>query len=202
VAESLDALKNKKATKNKQSKNDKADLKKFFEELQELLGKCGGWLVFFYEDSSGRLVSIKLRKSFTKKICMKKPFKEAGVFIARSGIREMRNESRHLLISEGEFNALSLESLAVRHQRTTGQSILPSDCTAIAVGGVTTADWSTIVEIDRNPVICFDNDSSGAGLDLVSRGQHHASLSAFTTPDVDSDLDNFIRSFGKDVVAT
>ena len=86
VAEALGALENKKATKNKQSKKNTVDLKKFFDELQELLGKCGGWVVFFYEGSSGRLVSIKLRKPFTKKICGKKPFKEAGVFIARSGI--------------------------------------------------------------------------------------------------------------------
>ncbi len=182
----------------KTDKAAKLKLQEVFSGLSDLLKKCPGWIIFFYEDSTGRLSSVKMRKPYDKKILTKKPFAGAGVFIARSG-ETKKTDSGRLLVVEGEFNALSYESLAVRYRDKTGLGLQLDEFVASAVGGVTTADWETVVGIDKNPIVCYDNDSSEAGLGLVKRGQAYATFHAFTTPESDSDLDSYIREYGKDI---
>lgn len=47
-------------------------------------------------------------------------------------------------------------------------------------------------------MICYDNDDAGQG--MVTKAQQVMSLKAFTTPKPDSDLDEFLVSFGKERV--
>ena len=53
-------------------------------------------------------------------------------------------------------------------------------------------------KIARSPIIGYDNDVSCAGFALVGQAQQVMSVTAFTTPQLDSDLDSYIRSFGCD----
>ena len=71
---------------------------------------------------------------------------------------------------------------------------------ACAAGGVNNADYEMIKKIGRSPIICYDHDDNDAGLVLVERALQTMSVNAFTTPQKDSDLDNYIRSFGENYI--
>jgi len=102
-------------------------------------------------------------------------------------------------VVEGEFNVLQLQSLTVRYQEATGQTL--GYVNACAVGSVTTADIYTLQRVAQHPVICYDNDLHGAGLELVKSVQKLMPVEACTTPEVDSDLDSYICTFFPDAVA-
>ncbi|MBU2626254.1 MAG: ATP-binding protein, partial [candidate division Zixibacteria bacterium] len=99
-----------------------------------------------------------------------------------------------LLVTEGEFNQLQLQSLCVRINEASGQE--PDYVNACAVGGVDNADYETIARVSKKPVFCYDNDENQAGFALVTKAQRTMHVAAFTTPEIESDLDSFIRSFG------
>ena len=104
-----------------------------------------------------------------------------------------------LIVTEGEFNALQLQSLTLRYEAATGQSL--GYLHACAVGGVMVADTATIQRVASHPVIVYDHDAHGAGFELVKRIQKAMPVEACTTPQVDSDLDSFICDFQHDHVA-
>lgn len=172
---------------------------KFVEETREKLRTClkgrGGWLCFFYTDARHRIASVRLRKPYTKEMAYFKPFSYGGVF-GQGLFTPFRDEeyghfNERFLVTEGEINLLQLESLAVRIAG--GQR---SYVFAGAVGGVTNADYETIKRISRHPIICYDHDE--AGWKLVENAREKMTVSAFTTPEEGSDLDDFIRSFADD----
>jgi putative DNA primase/helicase len=107
-----------------------------------------------------------------------------------------------LLVVEGEFNALQLQSLTVRYHEETGQTL--GYIHACAVGSVTTADVNTIKRVASHPIVIYDNDTNGAGFELVKSVQKVMSVEACTTPlswGSKSDLDSYIRDFAQDHTA-
>jgi len=174
-----------------------SDIAKIQEKLSNCLMNSEGWLCFFYTDSKHKIKSIRFRRPFSKDIKYFKPGPCAGVF----GLQLFSDLPGHdedfaappLIITEGEFNQLQLQSLCLRRSKLLHHGI--SYVNACAIGGVSNADFDTIAQITSLPVICYDNDSSQAGFRLVESAQKHLHLEAFTTPGKDTDLDDFLRSF-------
>lgn len=171
----------------------------FVKEAKEKLRECvkgrRGWLCFFYCDSRYRITSMRLRKPYTKEMLYFKPFSYSGIFghslFTPFGDEEYAHFNERFLATEGEFNQLQLQSLAVRFAGGERSYVF-----AGAVGGVTNADYGTIQRICKNPIICYDHDE--AGFKLAENAREKMTVRAFTTPEAGSDLDEFIRSFGND----
>lgn len=174
--------------------NKKPSARQAYDKLQRCLSGASGWLCFFYTDAYHNIVAIKFRKPFSKDIRYFKPFKNAGLFG-----RELFSATRsrdlpdNLIVVEGEFNQLQLQSLALRHGEPSDQII--AYVNACAVGGVNNADIQCLRAVSKEPTICYDNDKGKAGLVLVDMAREHIGVNAFTTPGEDSDLDSYIRSF-------
>ncbi len=184
------------------TKTDNDKLATKIGEAKDKLATClrghSGWLCFFYTDQYHRITSIRLRQPYSKNILYFKPFDTAGLFghsllSPKPGL-DLTGLSDNLLVVEGEFNQLQLQSLLVYRNQDTGEdwNYVP----ACAIGGVDNADFKTLAAVCPKPIICYDNDTSKAGFQLVDKARDHMSLSACTTPELDSDLDQFIRSFG------
>jgi hypothetical protein len=178
------------------------DLHEAQQKLVHCLAHRAGWVVFFYTDAAHRCVALRLRQPYEKQFVSFKPG-IAGVFGRElftpfvSPAHQPANQD--LLVVEGELNVLQLQALTIRYEQQTGQSL--GYVNACAVGSVSSADYTTSAKVARHPVFCYDHDVNGAGFALVDNAQKHMNVEAFTTPKVDSDLDDFIRSFGTDPVA-
>jgi len=168
------------------------------EKLHDCLKGRSGWLCFFFSDSRYKITSVRMRNPYSKEMVYFKPFRYSGIFghslFTPFGDVEYVHFNELFLVTEGEFNHLQLQSLAVR--MAGGQR---SYVFAGAVGGVTNADFGTIKRICKNPIICYDHDE--AGFMLVENARQKMTVRAFTTPKAESDLDDFIRSFGKNNIA-
>jgi P4 family phage/plasmid primase-like protien len=179
------------------------------QEAQQKLVDCfahrTGWLIFFYCDAHHQPVALRLREPYTRHFVSFKPG-IAGVF-GRELFTPFANPANQpmndfLLVVEGEFNALQLQSLIVRYEASTGQTL--GYLNTCAVGGVTVADIGTIARITAHPVIVYDNDADGAGFELVKSVQKVMPVEACTTPltgGSKSDLDSYIRDFDQDHTA-
>lgn len=174
-------------------------------ETCEKLAKCAqpGWLALFYTDAHHRFVAIRFRQPYSKEILYFKPLKTAGLFgrelfspYTSDGTKDFND---FLLVTEGEFNQLQLQSLMIRYGEATGEQ--QGYVNACSVGGVNNADYETIRAVARRRIFCYDNDADGAGFELVRSAQEVMSVAAFTTPEPDTDLDDFICSFGDDHTA-
>src|SRR5439155_13846376 len=102
------------------------DLQEAQQKLVDCLAHRAGWLVFFYTDASHRPVALRLRDPYTKKFVSFKPG-ITGVF-ARELFRPYPNPAHQalndfLLVVEGEFNVLQLQSLTVRDQQSRGETL-------------------------------------------------------------------------------
>lgn len=202
------AKKERKNKKGRPAKNDELELLKtslsFVLEVKEKLVACvrgrAGWLCFFYTSDRFRITAIRFREPFGKRFVYFNPWGGAGLFghglFSPYKTDHLQSFNELLIVTEGEFNQLQLQSLIARRQRKSDEP--PPYTFAVAVGGVHNADMVTLKRISPHPIICYDNDKSGAGFELVKRAQETISVSAFTTPEPDSDLDSFIRSFGSD----
>jgi hypothetical protein len=108
-----------------------------------------------------------------------------------------------LIVTEGEFNVLQLQSLTVRFdEQATGESL--GYLNAVAVGSVMSVDVGTLERSAPHPVIIYDHDANEAGFELVKRVQKAVPVEACTTPwtwGTKSDLDSYIREFDQDYVA-
>lgn len=159
-----------------------------------------GALTFAYCDEFHRIVSIKFREPFTKEITLYKPTQVMGLFGHQ--LFEPYEDAKHkqlnekLIVVEGEFNQLQLQSCLVRASEVTGNPF--AYAFVAAVGGVNSADLQTLKKVCRTPYIAYDNDLSRVGEMLVENAQQQMSLYAFTTPDPESDLDSFIIKSGDD----
>jgi len=179
------------------------------EKAQELLKRCiedkehrvrEGLLAFFYTDAAHRIVAIRFRQPYTDNFTFFRPTTTGGVF--NHGLFKPCEstvlQSNDLLVFEGEFNQLQYQSLCVRVAMNNGRAPEAGYASCCAVGGVGSADVETIRRLSDSPVVCYDNDANKAGLALVNALLEVAAVKAFTTPDADSDMDEFIRSFGGD----
>ena len=157
-----------------------------------------GWLCLFYRDEHHRILSIKLRKPFTKDFLLYKPFPRCGVFgadVFTPFESEKYQEENRLIVVEGDFNALALWSAELRYAEKT--SVEKRFHHACAVGGVDAADLATVRAIGPRPLFIYDNDAAGFG--LVEKARESMHLDAATTPGADSDLDSFISGFGSEI---
>jgi hypothetical protein len=102
------------------------DLQEAQQKLVDCLAHRAGWLVFFYTDAAHRCVALRLREPYTKNIVSFKPG-IAGVFGRElftpytSAANKPLND--FLIVVEGEFNALQLQSLTMRYEEATGQTL-------------------------------------------------------------------------------
>ena len=179
--------------------------KEGFDAFQNKLAQClvgaEGWLCFFYADAYHRISAVRFRKPYSKEFRLLKQFDSIGVFghgMFRPGQTNRKtNLPENLIVVEGEFNQLQLQSLCVRNDEV-AEIEEPEYVTACAVGGVLGADLKTVFAICDEPTICYDNDASQAGYKLVENATAIGCVSALTTPEVDSDLDDYICQFGTD----
>ena len=181
------------------------DLQEAQQKLVDCLAGHAGWLVFFYTDASHHPVALRLRDPYTRKFVSFKPG-IAGVFGRELFTPKVHSARQYLndflIVVEGEFNALQLQSLTVRYEEATGQPL--GYLHACAVGGVLGADAGTLKRVAPQPVLCYDNDTNQAGFELVKRIQTVMPVEACTTPlswGAKSDLDSYIRDFDQDPVA-
>jgi predicted P-loop ATPase len=167
------------------------------QKLVECCHKLPGWLAFFYTDAHFHIVQIRFRHPRDKLFASFKPGKAAGLFgrelFSPYEIEAYLPYNQKLLITEGEFNALQLQSLALR--------IGGIYVNAAAVGSANGVDYATIVKVAAKPVFIYDNDQGGAGKKLITEAAPHMRTEVCTTPDPDSDLDSYIRSFKDDTKA-
>jgi putative DNA primase/helicase len=178
------------------------DLKDAQDKLHACLAHRAGWLMFFYTDAAYRCVALRLRQPYSKQFVSFKPG-IAGVFgrelFTPYTSPQKRALNDFLIVTEGEFNTLQLQSLMLHYETATGQP--QGYLNACAVGGVLVADTSTIQRLSSHPVIVYDHDAHGAGFELVKRIQKAMPVEACTTPQVDSDLDSYIGDFQQDHAA-
>lgn len=184
--------------------DSQSELKQLREIPEKLryLQNIAGWLAFFYADENHRLVAMRFRKPYAKQFLLFKATDSMGVFnrelFSPSADAEDRELNERMLVVEGEFNQLQLQSLYARKSEANGRPPQYGYLSACAVGGVANVDVKTLIGTGSKLVVCYDNDSSGAGFKLVERLREVATIRAFTTPGEDSDLDTFIRSFADD----
>jgi putative DNA primase/helicase len=199
----LQAQKRGRSTKGQEQAAQRlSDLQEAEQRLVACLAHKAGWLVFFYTDAAHHCVAVRLRQPYSKHFVSFKPG-IAGVFGRElfspytSPAHQYAND--FLLIVEGEFNVLQLQSLTLRYEEATGEPL--GYVNAVAVGGVLTADTRTLQHVATHPVVCYDHDAQNAGFELVKRLQQGMPVEACTTPGVDSDLDSFICDVGQDARA-
>lgn len=185
-----------------QAENRLNDLQEAYQKLVACLAHKAGWLVFFYTDAAHHCVALRLRQPYSKQFVSFKPG-IAGVFgrelFTPYTSPQYQAFNDILLVTEGEFNALQLQSLTIRYEEATGQTL--GYVNICAVGSVATADTKTLQRVAAHPVICYDHDAHGAGFELVKNVQKVMPVEACTTPDIDSDLDSYIRTFAPQAVA-
>lgn len=163
------------------------------DKLDTLLPKLKGWLAFFYCDDQYRIVSIRFRRPNSKDLRSYRPLDSVGIFANEISLTA---GGENLIVVEGEFNLLQLQSLHIRYFESIGKA--PEFLPVIAAGSVTSADHFTIKKLCRKPIVIYDNDVSNAGKILVINATDFMTVTATTTPGRDSDLDSYIRTFGDD----
>lgn len=169
-------------------------------DLAEKIKKRENWLTFHYADSTHRFTAIRLRNPFEVEknfaFVSYNPFKAFGLFghqMFPKGNSKVPIDK--LIVTEGEFNSLQLQSLLVRYGDDTGTDLSYLYCAS--AGGVNQADYSTIRQVSSDPILLYDNDSENdnAGFMLVSKAQEFMAIEAATTPNGCSDVDEFILQF-------
>jgi len=179
---------------------------KYLMAARQKLARClkdrRGWIAFFYTDAAHRIVAIRFRLPYVKRFGFFKPSAVTGVFnhelFPPHASPALPDLNARLLVVEGEFNQLQLQSLCARAAEANDHAPEAGYVYVAAVGRVSQADLDTITSLSRSPVVCYDHDADGAGFMLVERLQQRTTLSALTTPERNSDLDSFIRGFGHD----
>lgn len=119
-------------------------------EAKEKLQKCieggSGWLCFFYTDEHHCIVAIRFRKPYSKEFRYFKPFSRAGLFghglFSPYGSEEYQGLNTEMIVVEGEFNQLQLQSLSLRNPKRAGGYVQ-----ACAVGGVNNTDYEALHRI-------------------------------------------------------
>jgi len=172
---------------------------KFYNVFKEF---AAGWLAFFYTDHRHNIKSIKIRKPYasSKSCYLFKPFTAQGFFnhgLFSPGDNNIKDEERkkwkeelasRILLMEGEFNQLQLQSLLLRLNLDFIHAAAWGSAASLHAQDVLSANWK--------PVVIYDNDE--AGHSVLEKLQADMTFAAFTTPTPDSDLDDFVMSFKED----
>jgi P4 family phage/plasmid primase-like protien len=166
------------------------------DKLRACILKHAGWLAFFYTNAAHHIVAIRFRKPGTKYFTYFKPYQAAGLFghdlFTPHELNGLQAYLKHLIVTEGEFNVLQLQSLLMRKAEAQGKdaAFIP----ACAVGGVDNTDWAMIGRLVKVPILVHDHDQSGAS--WVEDARQLMAVDACTTPLPSKDLDEYIRTFG------
>ncbi len=166
------------------------DLKAFdthTETLRKLKEKHPNWLMFGYTDSNHRLCSLKFREPYGKRFSLFKPLERAGVFNLQLFETNGDGLWPYLLLTEGEFNVLTLQSLLAENSL--------SYCKALALGGASSVDWQTLKRFREQWLLFQDNDTAGHA--MAKTMQSHRTFRLIRSNMADEDLDCFIRRFQK-----
>lgn len=161
-------------------------LEQFDEAVESItvqFSKATGWLIFGYTNVSHKLLSFKMREPYSKKFSAFKPTHQAGVF---NPIPFTTSENRlfpYVLLAEGEFNILSLQSLLL--QNNLGYAL------AMALGSASSVDWTSLKAFKEKWLLFQDNDEAGHALAYQMQGQRTFLLA--TSPLPNEDLDGYIH---------
>jgi P4 family phage/plasmid primase-like protien len=164
------------------------------EKLRTCLLKHAGWLAFFHTDTTHRIASIRFRKPGTRYFTYFKPYQAGGLFghglFSPYELNGLQAYNQYLIVMEGEFNPLQLQSLLMRRAEASSKD--PGYVFAAAVGGVDNTDWASVHRLVQIPILVHDHDSSGEG--WVENARQFMAVDVCTTPT--KDLDEYIRTFG------
>jgi len=176
------------------------------QDFAEKIAKRESWLTFHYADATHRFTAIRLRNPFEKEknfaFVSYNPYRAFGLFGHQMFPRgNSKVPIEKLIVTEGEFNTLQLQSLLVRHGEKEGIEF--TYLYVASVGGVNQADYDSIRKVCADPILLYDNDSDkdNAGFALVSKAQEFMAIEAATTPNGTSDIDEFILKFEDTEVA-
>lgn len=164
--------------------------------------KNANHLMFAYRDNNYKIRSIKIRQPSTanKFFALFKPYAtKSGMFgsslfspsspsssLASGKQATQTAQAKPTLFVEGEFNALTLQSLT--------QNVANSYSACLAYGGAQSVIPSEIssFSLSAKPIIMPDNDTAGeATVQLV---QQHITFQRIRLPDGVSDLDEYVCS--------
>jgi hypothetical protein len=183
-----------------------ADQRTFLEEqlatLRERFGNAVGWLVFFHTDPLHRVRSIRFRKPYDKRFQSYQPSKQSGLFghaLFKPYVSEEKQKLNRLMLVEGEFILLQIQSLAVRTAQPGAAGSGYANWIA-ATGSASTIDIAAIETLlatpgaVRRPILIQDNDEAGDA--MVQRLAEKLTVEIVTPPARGQDVDDFIRGFG------
>jgi|GEM_PF-796991 len=182
------------------------------DSLKEKILGAADWIVFFHTDALHRVRSLRFRRPFGKDFRSHCPFKDSGgsgktiqgvfghgMFSLFQG--EVKRALNQLILVEGEFNQLQLQSLAARCSPESGD-VGPGHYAnwIAATGSATSPDTGTIRKLlqapgaEPFPIICYDNDD--AGVEMAHNLSHFFTVRICTVPTAGKDIDDLIRAFG------
>jgi len=161
------------------------------EKIKSFIGNNYQRLAFFYRDTKGRITQIKTRISYAKGFQTHKIRENVGVFnydLFFENEINSKNNSKKLLIFEGEFNQLRFATLAMTNT---------CPFQSCALGGAQGADLETALKLTSgNVCIVYDNDD--AGKSVLDRAKEIRSIYGITMPEPHNDIDEYINSFKED----
>lgn len=172
------------------------EYKQLIIKIMNLLKSYKNSLCFFYTNETYGYTMLRLRKPFTKEIAVIKIGEKVGVFgLSIFGLDEKmtsyKDEETPLIVMEGEFNNLSLQSLVVKKAEQEGQ--YPEEVgylNCISIGSSSSPDFETINKLSKMPTFIYDNDA--AGLKVIENAMEYMHLYAFTMPNPFNDIDELI----------
>lgn len=162
-------------------------------KLTSLCANRAGWIIFFYTDPDLKITGMRFRKPYTKEFAYCKISEDSGLFGIGLIPESTMQTKGDIIILEGEFNLLQLQSLYIRN--TTQDQQEPIFLSAVAIGSACNADYDAIERISKHPT--FVHDSDDAGISVVEKARYLMHLDAVNTPEPYNDIDEYIRSFGE-----
>jgi hypothetical protein len=164
-----------------------------------------GWIVFFYEDGNGNVVSLNFRsldldEEGGKKVRTWMPLNRRGVFNPIDGGYTLGEKGDRVLVMEGEFNQLQYLSA---HERAYGDNWLDETSSCVTAGASSGVDISTLWKVlgnigapDQTVCAVVNEDKDAAGHKVtqqIAEGgfTYHFALSK-------KDMDDFIKAKADD----
>lgn len=183
--------------------NKMANIKSCMESLKDCCTKHQGHLVFASTNNEMEITEFKIRKPYSRIFATYKLSQGGnGVFglelFSNSIIKE--KEIGQVIQVEGQINLLALQTLWLKVNELKGNDIEEVgyiDC--ISIGSSSNPDFKTIRKVDSHPIVFYDADE--AGFSVVVKERQFMHISAICTPSPFNDIDEYIRSFGEDIIA-
>ena len=121
-----------------QLEKDLAEFESKIQNLQERLSENPNYLIFIFKNAAGEICQLRFRGPHTKAFTSWKVGSEAGLFGAETGSSHL-TEDKNIVVVEGEFNLLSLQSVLIRRCEKLG--IETNFVFAAAIGSSSNPDF-------------------------------------------------------------